>query len=299
MSDFALNSEADTDIGSAYSYFALLKPRVMSLSIFTALVGQILALQQFTNHPLLTFFSLFSIALGAGAAGCINMWYDRDIDAIMERTKNRPIPKGLVQPAEALTLGITLAILSTLLLTLASNIFAGFLLAFSILFYIFIYTVWLKRKTYQNIVIGGAAGALPPLIGWASISNEFNFFPIILFLIIFVWTPPHFWALSLYINNDYKKVNIPMLPVLHGKKHTIKSIVKYSLLMYTLSLLPYFFSYSGLIYLTLAMVLGGIFVFLSVSLKVNDNKSAKNLFRYSILYLFLLYLALIIDAYLI
>ncbi len=295
MSSFTFNKKVESENGSIYNYFVLLKPRVMSLAIFTALVGQVLALKYYSNHPLLTFFSLFSIALGAGAAGCINMWYDRDIDAIMKRTKNRPIPMGLVEPAEALSLGIILSILSILLLTLSSNIMAGFLLAVSILFYVFIYTIWLKRKTYQNIVIGGAAGALPPIIGWVSITDEISLFPIILFSIIFIWTPPHFWALSLYTNKDYKKANIPMLPVLHGKKNTIKSIIKYSFVLYFISLLPYFFDYSGILYLITAIVLGNLFLYFAFTIKENKDSGAKNLFRYSILYLFLLYLTLVID----
>ena len=297
MSYYLLNKQVDSKVGSTYHYFSLLKPRVMSLSIFTALVGQLLALQQHYNHPLLTFFSLFSIALGAGAAGCINMWYDRDIDAKMERTKKRPIPMGYVTPSDALSLGIILSILSTMLLILSSNITAGILLASSILFYVFVYTVWLKRKTYQNIVIGGAAGALPPLIGWVSISGNFNLFPVLLFLIIFIWTPPHFWALSLYINNDYKRVNLPMLPVLFGKKQTIKSIVRYSLALYIISILPYLFNYSGLIYFISSIVLGIIFIYLALSIRKDNDKSAKSLFRYSILYLFLLFLILVIDSY--
>ena len=292
-----MNKKAEPEIGSAYNYFILLKPRVMSLAVFTALVGQLLALQSNINHPMLTLFSLFSIALGAGGAGCINMWYDRDIDAIMNRTKSRPIPQGLIKPAEALSLGIILSILSTVLLTLSANIISGILLSSSILFYVFIYTMWLKRKTYQNIVIGGAAGALPPLIGWASISDSISFYPIILFLIIFIWTPPHFWALSLYTNQDYKKAKIPMLPVLLGKKQTIKSILKYSFFLYLVSLLPYFFKYSGIIYFITALLLGSYFIYLALMLKEDSIKSAKNLFRYSILYLFILYLVLVIDSF--
>ena len=292
-----MNKKAEPEIGSAYNYFILLKPRVMSLAVFTALVGQLLALQNNINHPMLTLFSLFSIALGAGGAGCINMWYDRDIDAIMDRTKSRPIPQGLIKPAEALSLGIILSILSTVLLTLSANIISGILLSSSILFYVFIYTMWLKRKTYQNIVIGGAAGALPPLIGWASISDSISFYPIILFLIIFIWTPPHFWALSLYTNQDYKKAKIPMLPVLLGKKQTIKSILKYSFFLYLVSLLPYFFKYSGITYLITALLLGTYFVYLALMLKEESIRSAKNLFRYSILYLFILYLVLVIDSF--
>lgn len=297
MSQYTLNKRADSELGSAYSYFLLLKPRVMSLAIFTALVGQVLALQQNFNNPLLTCISLFSIALGAGAAGCINMWYERDIDALMQRTKNRPIPMGLVKPSEALSLGIILSILSTMLLILSSNLYAGLLLATSILFYIFIYTIWLKRRTYQNIVIGGAAGALPPLIGWVSVSHNFNFFPIILFLIIFIWTPPHFWALSLYVNKDYKKVNIPMLPVIHGKKQTIKSIIKYSFGLYFVSLLPYFFNFSGTVYFFSAIILGALFIYLAINLNEKSDKSAKNLFKYSIVYLFLLYFILVVDSF--
>jgi protoheme IX farnesyltransferase len=292
-----LNKQADSEIGSAYDYFALLKPRVMSLAIFTALVGQILASKQTINHPLLTFFSLFSIALGAGAAGCINMWYERDIDALMKRTKNRPLPKGLIKPSEALSLGIVLAILSTMLLILSSNIYAGLLLAASILFYIFIYTIWLKRKTYQNIVIGGAAGALPPLIGWVSVSSEFNFYPIILFLIIFVWTPPHFWALSLYMKEDYKKVKIPMLPVIYGKQQTIRSIIRYSFVLYLVTLIPYFLNFTGLLYFVTAIFLGAVFIYFALNLKEESEKSAKILFKYSILYLFLLYLTLVVDSF--
>ena len=297
MPEYTLNNRAESEFGSAYNYFMLLKPRVMSLAIFTALVGQILASQQYLNNPVLTLISLFSIALGAGAVGCINMWYERDIDALMQRTKNRPIPKGLVKPAEAIALGVILSILSTMLLILSSNIYAGLLLASSILFYVFVYTIWLKRKTYQNIVIGGAAGALPPLIGWVSVSDSLNFFPIILFLIIFIWTPPHFWALSLYVNKDYKKVNIPMLPVIYGKKQTIRSIIKYSFGLYLVSLSPYFFKFSGLIYFFSAIILGILFVYFALNLNEKSDNSAKNLFKYSILYLFLLFLILVVDSF--
>ena len=297
MSEQTLNKEAGSEFESAHYYFMLLKPRVMSLAIFTALVGQILASQQNFNNPMLTLISLFSIALGAGAAGCINMWYERDIDALMQRTKNRPIPKGMVKSSEALSLGIVLSIISTMLLILSSNIYAGFLLVCSILFYIIVYTIWLKRKTYQNIVIGGAAGALPPLIGWVSVSDNFNFFPIILFLIIFIWTPPHFWALSLYVNKDYKKANIPMLPVIHGKKQTIRSIIKYSFGLYLISLLPYFFKFSGLVYFFSAVILGALFIYFSLKLNEKSDKEARNLFKYSIVYLFLLYLILVVDSF--
>ena len=232
------------------------------------------------------------------SAGCIvNDIVDRNFDKKVERTKNRPIPKGMVKSSEALSLGIVLSIISTMLLILSSNIYAGFLLACSILFYIIVYTIWLKRKTYQNIVIGGAAGALPPLIGWVSVSDSFNFFPIILFLIIFIWTPPHFWALSLYVNQDYKKANIPMLPVIHGKKQTIRSIIKYSFGLYLISLLPYFFKFSGLVYFFSAVILGALFIYFSLNLNEKSDKKAKNLFKYSIVYLFLLYLILVVDSF--
>ena len=212
-------NKAKTELNTGYDYFLLLKPRVMSLAIFTALVGQILAYQSQKQHIVLFIISLFSIALGAGAAGCINMWYEKDIDSLMERTKNRPLPREIIRSDDALCMGIVLSIISVVLLSLSANYLSGILLASSILFYVFVYTVWLKRKTVYNIVIGGAAGALPPLIGWVSVSNEVSLFPILLFSIIFIWTPPHFWALSLYTNEDYKKANIPMLPVVLGKSN--------------------------------------------------------------------------------
>ena len=296
MANSYINSnKTEVELNSAYDYFLLLKPRVMSLAIFTALVGQLLGYHNVKQHPLLFIISLFSIALGAGAAGCINMWYERDIDAVMLRTKNRPIPTGKVEPDDALCLGIILSIISVVLLSLASNYLAGFLLSLSILFYIFVYTIWLKRKTVYNIVIGGAAGALPPLIGWVSITNEISIYPIILFLIIFIWTPPHFWALSLYVNGDYKKANIPMLPVVVGREKTIRSIIKYSYYLYFISLTPYIFNVAGKIYLLFAILLSSIFTFLCYSLKEYDLRKAKNLFKYSIFYLFILYLIMIFD----
>ena len=288
-------NKAKTELNTGYDYFLLLKPRVMSLAIFTALVGQILAYQSQKQHIVLFIISLFSIALGAGAAGCINMWYEKDIDSLMQRTKNRPLPRGIIKSDDALCMGIVLSIMSVVLLSLSANYLAGFLLASSILFYVFVYTVWLKRKTVYNIVIGGAAGALPPLIGWVSVSNEISLFPILLFSIIFIWTPPHFWALSLYTNEDYKKANIPMLPVVLGKDKTIISIIKYSYFLFFVSLTPYIFNLSGKIYLFSATLLSIIFIYLSHSLKNYDVKKAKNLFKFSIFYLFILYLAAIVD----
>ena len=289
-------NKAKTELNTGYDYFLLLKPRVMSLAIFTALVGQILAYQSQKQHIVLFIISLFSIALGAGAAGCINMWYEKDIDSLMQRTKNRPLPRGIIKSDDALCMGIVLSIMSVVLLSLSANYLAGFLLASSILFYVFVYTVWLKRKTVYNIVIGGAAGALPPLIGWVSVSNEISLFPILLFSIIFIWTPPHFWALSLYTNEDYKKANIPMLPVVLGKDKTIISIIKYSYFLFFVSLTPYIFNLSGKIYLFSATLLSIIFIYLSHSLKRYDVKKAKNLFKFSIFYLFILYLTTIVDS---
>ncbi len=300
MSNIAPNRLKDQpDLGSIGAYFLLLKPRVMSLAIFTALCGQVLALHSNTVHPILFLISLLSIAIGAGAAGCINMWYDRDIDKKMERTKDRPIPAGIIKPEEALGLGIILSILSVVLLGLASNLLASFLLASSILFYVFIYTIWLKRKTYYNIVIGGAAGALPPLIGWVSVSGGINSFPIILFLLIFIWTPPHFWALSLFSKNDYEKVGLPMLPNVLGKDNTIKSIIKYSYLLYLISLLPVFFNFSGNLYLVVAVILNTLFLYRAYCIKPEDNNSSKKLFKFSILYLFLIFIVLVVDNFLI
>ena len=290
-------NKAKTELNTGYDYFLLLKPRVMSLAIFTALVGQILAYHSQKQHIVLFMISLFSIALGAGAAGCINMWYEKDIDSLMQRTKNRPLPRGIIKSDDALCMGIVLSIISVVLLSLSANYLAGFLLASSILFYVFVYTVWLKRKTVYNIVIGGAAGALPPLIGWVSVSNEISLFPILLFSIIFIWTPPHFWALSLYTNEDYKKANIPMLPVVLGKEKTITSIIKYSYFLFFVSLTPYIFNLAGKIYLFSATLLSIIFIYLSHSLKRYDVKKAKNLFKFSIFYLFILYLAAIVDSF--
>ncbi len=285
------------EFGSIGAYFSLLKPRVMSLAIFTALCGQVLALKFNSIHPILFLVSLLSIAMGAGAAGCINMWYDKDIDAKMKRTKSRPIPLGIIKADEALGLGIILSILSVVLLGLASNLLASFLLASSILFYIFIYTIWLKRKTYYNIVIGGAAGALPPLIGWVSVTDHISSFPVILFLIIFIWTPPHFWALSLFSENDYDKAGLPMLPNVLGKSVTKRSILKYSYLLYLTSFLPYLLDFSGELYLLIMLVLNTNFLYLAYSVNINDDKTSKKLFKFSIIYLFLIFITLIADNF--
>ena len=248
-------------------YFELLKPRVMSLAIFTAIIGLLLTPNNI--HPFLAIFSIIAIGAGAGAAGAINMWYDKDIDLIMDRTKSRPIPSGRVKAEEALTLGIVLSIFSIILLFVASNYLAALLLFISIMFYIFIYTIWLKRSTPQNIVIGGAAGALPPVIGWFAVSQDFSMFPLILFMIIFLWTPPHFWALSLYRSDDYKRAGVPMLPVVKGDKVTRINILLYSISLILISPAPWYLGYLGDVYGFLTILLTLIFIYFSWNVYVH------------------------------
>ena len=250
---------ASVNDSSVEDYFSLLKPRVMSLVVFTSICGILLAPQSI--HPFLFFISVLSISVGAGASGAINMWYDRDIDSLMERTKGRPIPVGKVEPLNALGFGVVLSIISIIVLGLAVNYKAAFLLAFSIFFYVFIYTVWLKRKTPQNIVIGGAAGAFPPVIGWVCSAGEISVFPLLLFSLIFFWTPPHFWALALYKDIEYSKANVPMLPVVKGKRVTKTQIMIYSMVLFVVSLLPYIANFSGMIYLMTALTLNFYFCY--------------------------------------
>lgn len=285
----------DDSAAGVSDYFELLKPRVMSLAIFTAIIGLLLTPNDI--HPLLATFSIIAIGAGAGAAGAINMWYDRDIDLIMDRTKSRPIPSGRVKSEEALTLGIVLSIFSIILLFVASNYLAAAFLFISIMFYIFIYTIWLKRYTPQNIVIGGAAGALPPVIGWFAVSQEFSLLPVILFMIIFMWTPPHFWALSLYRSEDYQKAGIPMLPVVKGKKITRKNIILYSLSLIIISPSPWYLGYLGNIYGITSFLLTIIFIYFSWNVYKGKIGAEPILFKYSILYLFLLFMIMPIDKY--
>ena len=276
-------------------FFQLMKPRVMSLVIFTGFAGMFLAPGQM--HPILAAVALFAIAAGAGASGAINQWYDRDIDAVMSRTRNRPIPAGRVVPAEALALGIVISFLSVLLLSLTSNLLAGGLLAFTIFFYAVIYTVWLKRSTAQNIVIGGAAGALPPMVGWAAVTGSISIESIALFGLIFVWTPPHFWALALVKNDDYKQAGVPMLPVVAGAAETRKQILIYALILAPTGLAPYALSMTTLLYPAIAAVMGIVFVGLAVSLyRKPSDVAAWKLFKFSIFYLFILFAALIADG---
>ncbi len=285
---------------SVEDYIALLKPRVMLLAVFTSLCG--LWLAPVSIHPFMFVLSIFCISLGAGAAGAINMWFDRDIDSLMERTKKRPIPVGKIDADNALGFGIMLSVISVLMLGLSLNYLAACLLAFSIFFYIFIYTIWLKRRTPQNIVIGGAAGAFPPVIGWVCSTGELNTFPLILFLLIFIWTPPHFWALALYKDIEYSKAKVPMLPVVSGQRNTKIQIFLYSLLLTIVSLLPYFLNYSGSFYFTTSLVLNSFFLYLAYKiLRSDDNKKtdfAPSLFKFSIIYLYLIFSSLVIDSYL-
>ena len=249
--------ENDTKESSVEDFLSLLKPRVMSLAIFTSICGLFLAPIQM--HPFFIFLSILCISIGAGASGAINMWYDQDIDGLMVRTQGRPIPQGKISALDALGFGVILALVSVLILGLAVNYFAAFLLFFSIFFYVFIYTIWLKRRTPQNIVIGGAAGAFPPVIGWACSTGDVSTFPLILFLIIFMWTPPHFWALALYKDIEYSKAKVPMLPVVKGKKTTKRQIMIYSIILFAVTILPFLFGFSGLLYLISALALNSYF----------------------------------------
>ncbi|MDA0220295.1 MAG: heme o synthase [Proteobacteria bacterium] len=275
-------------------YLALLKPRVMSLVVFTALTGLVVA--PGAVHPVLGFMAVLCIAVGAGASGALNMWYDADIDALMERTAGRPIPAGRVSRGDALGLGLGLSMASVMTLGVLVNWLAAGLLAFTIAFYIVVYTMWLKRRTPQNIVIGGAAGAFPPMIGWAAATGEVSLSSIALFAIIFFWTPPHFWSLALYRAGDYASAGIPMLPVVAGPAATRRQIVLYSALMLPLSLVPFALGTAGLPYAMGATVLSGIF--LAGALRVwwtAGDAAARWMFRYSILYLALLFALLAVD----
>jgi heme o synthase len=284
--------------GTLRDYLALLKPRVMSLAIFTALAAMVAA--PGTMHPLIGLTALIFIALGAGAAGALNMWYDADIDAIMSRTAMRPIPRNRVPADEAFTFGLVLAIGSVFCLGVLVNWLASGILAFTIAFYILVYTMWLKRRTPQNIVIGGAAGAFPPMIGWAAATGTISLESILLFAIIFLWTPPHFWALALYRSRDYERAGIPMLPVVAGKDETRLQIVIYSVLMVASGISPAFVGLGGLAYLTVSSVLGAVFLYYAAMVYRRRegpaaDQAARKLFTYSIFYLFALFAALLLE----
>jgi protoheme IX farnesyltransferase len=284
--------------GSVGDYLALMKPRVMSLVVFTALTG--MALAPGDQHPVLAAIALVCIAVGAGASGALNMWYDADIDALMQRTAGRPIPRGRVTADEALTFGVVLAAGSVGTLGLLVNWVAGALLALTITFYVLVYTMWLKRRTPHNIVIGGAAGAFPPMIGWAAATGTVGLESVALFLIVFMWTPPHFWALALYRARDYERAGVPMLPVVAGPAETRKQIVVYSALLVPLGLLPSFLGFGGPLYTLASIVLGAVFLALAlVVYRVREgraaDRAARQLFGFSILYLFGLFAALLIE----
>ncbi|HUK00375.1 MAG TPA: heme o synthase [Stellaceae bacterium] len=275
-------------------YVALLKPRVMSLVVFTGFVGLYLAPGYI--HPVLAAIAVLCIAVGAGAAGAINMWYDRDIDAVMRRTQGRPLPAGRMAPGEALGFGCVLAGASVLIMGLAVNCSAAALLALTIAFYVFVYTVWLKRRTPQNIVIGGAAGAFPPIVGWAAVTGDVGIPALLLFAIIFFWTPPHFWALALYRSGDYARAGVPMLPVVAGARETKKQMLAYTILLWPLTLAPALIGVAGALYGAAALVLSALFTLLAIRVWRDDGeRSARQMFAFSILYLFLLFALLVID----
>ena len=280
------------------AYFSLLKPRVMSLSIFTSFVGMLIAPAESSIYS--SSLIILAISIGSGASGALNMWYERDTDKLMTRTKDRVIPAGIIAPTNALIFGTSLSILSVTILYYVSNFLAACLLASTIAYYIFVYTIWLKKRTPQNIVIGGAAGAFPPMIGWAAVTGSLSYEPLIIFMIIFLWTPPHFWALALYKSNEYKKAGIPMMPVFVGPKKTLNMIVTYSFLLMPFTVgLGIFFSY---FYTLSALILSIIFIFLSLKLKntptddQNFEKKAQQFFYFSIIFLFNIFSILLIDS---
>ena len=283
---------------SMKAFFNLMKPRVMSLVIFTCAVGLLIAPIKINFTDAIV--SLLAVALGSGAAGALNMWYESDLDSLMTRTCLRPIPTGKLTKNQALTFGILSSLISVITLYIFSNLIASSLLTITILFYVFVYTIWLKRKTSQNIVIGGAAGALPPVIGWAIATNGIALEPIILFLIIFIWTPSHFWALSLYKSEDYRKAKIPMLPVTSGIKTTKFNILLYAFILFPVVVSPYFLNFYGLVYLVPAILLSSYYFYISYKLlkekdPIIEKKLATKLFGYSILFLFMIFALVLID----
>jgi len=292
--------EGEAELGD---WIALLKPRVMTLVVFTGLIGMLIAPGHL--HPVLAFTAVLCIAIAAGAAGAINMWYDRDIDAVMRRTSTRPIPAGRILPRAALGYGVTLAAASVFVMFQATNVAAASVLALSILFYVFVYTMWLKRRTPQNIVIGGAAGAFPPVIGWAAVTGSVDLVPLILFAIIFFWTPPHFWSLALYAHGDYARAGVPMLPVVAGAHETRKQILIYTVLLLPVTLLPWFVGFAGPAYAVAATMLGLGFLYHAWCVftdaqdpdgrSLTGDKPARAAFRFSLLHLAALFAALAID----
>lgn len=297
MSEISQISDTYDSESQIQDFIILLKPKVMSLVVFSGVAGMMVAPGFWEMHPLLMLISIFALALGSGAAGAINMWYDRDIDAVMNRTRTRPIPAGRMVADEALSFGVVMSLISVLLMGLATNWVAGALLALANLFYVFVYTIWLKRRTPQNIVIGGAAGAFPPMIGWAAVSGDITLDSVLLFAIIFFWTPPHFWALALFCNEDYKRANVPMLPVVSGEGSTKWQMLAYTVLMIPLSMAPYFTGLASVYYAVSACLMSVMFMVLSISVlkeKEGVYVQAKRMFGYSVFYLFALFSLLIV-----
>ena len=278
---------------SVKDYIILMKPRVMSLVVFTAFCGLWIAPGEI--HPVIAFAAILFVTIGAGSAAAINMWYDRDIDAIMKRTQKRPIVTGAIEPDEALSFGIIIGVISVLLMALCVNIISAGLLALTILYYVFIYTMWLKRSSIQNVVIGGAAGAFPPMIGWAAVTGDISLQSFTLFAIIFMWTPPHSWALALFRLQDYRDCSVPMMPVIKGEAYTKKQIILYSILMLVTVAMPYFLNMANMSYLVISSVMSVIFLYHTFLLfDDSDFSKARKLFWFSILYLFIIFLSLII-----
>jgi heme o synthase len=280
-------------------YITLMKPRVMTLVVLTALAG--MAAAPGGIHPVLAVIAIIAISVGAGASGALNMWYDADIDSQMQRTAARPVPRGRVTPSEALHFGGVLSVVSVLTLGVLVNWVAGALLALTIAFYLFVYTMWLKRRTPHNIVIGGAAGAFPPMIGWAAVTGGVSLEGVVLFLIIFMWTPPHFWALALYRCRDYERVGVPMLPVVAGAAETRRQILIYSILLVPLAVVPWAMGFAGIAYGLASIVMGAAFLYFAVKVwRVTEgrdgDKAAKQLFWFSILYLYLLFAVLLVES---
>ncbi len=278
-------------------FWALTKPRVMTLVVFSAACALIAA--PVAIHPVLAFTAVLCIAVAAGAAGALNQWYEADIDAKMKRTAGRPLPGGRMDPDSALQFGVGLSVFSVVTMGLATNVVAAALLALSILFYVFVYTIWLKRRTPQNIVIGGAAGAFPPMVGWAAATGDVTLMPVLLFSIIFLWTPPHFWALALFVKPDYAAAGVPMLPVVAGEKETRRQILLYSLPMAAAAILPWPLALAGAIYGMSAIILSGVFLLLAARVARNNSGNGfvpeKKLFGFSLIYLFALFGALALD----
>ncbi len=302
MSDADLTNVRFEDEASFGDFFALLKPRVMTLVVFTALVGLLAA--PVAVHPMIGFASILFIAVGGGASGALNMWWDADIDAVMKRTAKRPIPAGKVTPSDAFAIGSTLSVFAVVMLGLAANWVAAGLLAFTIFFYVVVYTMWLKRWTPQNIVIGGAAGAFPPMIGWAVATGGISIESVLMFMLTFLWTPPHFWALALFMRNDYDNAGVPMLTVTHGRAATRRHILAYTVLLAVFSLGIAFTSAGGPVYLAVALVLNGQFLIGAMQILRRDEDASeadnfmveRKFFKLSLLYLFALFSAILVEA---